>query len=401
MLLPAKTMRTQVGITSENDRAGSSPDRKAASRSSPTIPGIQLLRAVAATAVVAFHVRYDIVNNVSPPGSLPASFDRGAAGVDLFFVISGFVMVYASESLFARPHASATFLARRIARIVPLYWVMTSAMLAYVAVRGFGPSDASPMQALASYFFIPYWRPSGVIDPLYGIGWTLNYEMFFYVVFAAVLWARREVAVAGIAVAFAAFVLLVANTDYFPRQVVYLADPLILEFVFGMGIAIVYRAGVKLSPAASMVLIAAAIAEVAWPLFDLPRWIGWGVPAAQIVAAVVLSGRSFPLPFAFEALGDVSYALYLIHPALISVARIFSSKGYVTPAAAPWLHLAGYLVICVCASLMVHRLLEKPMTRALRRALSIQAPRLLRPDRPALAGQSPVVSENGAAQPGP
>ena len=233
-----------------------------ASQSSRTISGIQFLRAFAATAVVAFHVRYDIINNISPPGALPASLDQGAAGVDLFFVISGFVMVYSSESLFGRPKASVTFLLRRISRIVPLYWAMTTIMLAYVLARGFGPSDASPLQALASYFFIPYWRPSGVIDPLYGIGWTLNYEMFFYVVFALAVVVRREIAVAGVAVLFAAFVMIASAIDLFPSQVAYLANPLILEFVFGMGIAIAYRAGIRLSSAVSILLVVVAIAEL-------------------------------------------------------------------------------------------------------------------------------------------
>jgi len=374
-----------------------------ASQSGPTIPGIQFLRALAATAVVAFHVRSDIVNNISAPGSLPAGFDQGAAGVDLFFVISGFVMVYSSESLFGRPNASLTFLLRRIARIVPLYWVMTSIMLAYVLARGFAASDASPLQALASYFFIPYWRPSGVIDPLYGIGWTLNYEMFFYVVFASALVARREIAVAAIAVLFAAFVLVVPAKDYFPRQVAYLADPLILEFVFGMGIAMTYRAGVRLSPAVSAVLVVAAIAELVWSASagDLPRLIGWGVPAAQIVAALALIGRNVRFPAIFEKLGDASYALYLIHPGLISVARIVSDKDYLTPAAAPWLYLAGYIAICMCASLAVHRLLEKPMTAAVRRALSNLASRLPRRDRPADGAKSPMVPEGRAAGPEP
>ena len=234
-----------------------------ASKSNPTIPAIQFLRALAATAVAASHVRFDFVNNVSPPGFLPAAFNLGAAGVDLFFVISGFVMVYSSESLFGQPNAPATFLLRRIARIVPLYWVMTSVMLAYVLARGFGPSDASPQLALASYFFIPYRRPSGAMDPLYGIGWTLNYEMFFYVVFVVAMAARREIAVAGIAVLFAVFALIVPTKDYLPAQVAYLANPLILEFVFGMGIAVAYRAGVRFSAAVSIILVAAAAAELA------------------------------------------------------------------------------------------------------------------------------------------
>ena len=346
----------------------------AAPQSSPTIPAIQFLRALAATAVVAFHVRFDIVTKVSIPGFLPDGFDQGAAGVDLFFVISGFVMVYSSESLFGRSAAWRTFLLRRIARIVPLYWIMTTIMLIYVVARGFDASDASPTLALASYLFIPYWRPSGVIDPLYGIGWTLNYEMFFYVVFAVFLWARREIAVAGVAAFLAALALIVATAGYFPRQVVWLCDPIILEFVFGMGIAIAYRAGVRLSPVASALLVVLAIAEIAWSAsawhIDLPRWIEWGIPAAQTVAALVLLDRHLSFPRSAEMLGDASYALYLIHPALISVARALSNKGYLIPSAAPWLYLIGYTGICIAASLVVYRLVEKPITTLAKRELS-------------------------------
>jgi peptidoglycan/LPS O-acetylase OafA/YrhL len=344
-----------------------------ASKSSPTIPAIQFLRGLAATAVVAFHVRFDIVNKISLPGSLPAGFDQGAAGVDLFFVISGFVMVYSSESLFGRAKAWRTFLLRRIARIVPLYWVMTTLMLVYVLARGFGPSDASPTLALASYFFIPYWRPSGEIDPLYGIGWTLNYEMFFYAAFALALWARREMAVALIAIAFAAFTLIVPTAGYFPRQLVYLADPLILEFVAGMGIAIAFRRGVRFSPSVSMVLVVAAVAVIAWSAsawhFDLPRWIAWGVPAMLTVAALTLIDRRLSFHPMFEKLGDASYALYLTHPALISVARALSDKGYLAPAAAPWLYLLAYTAICIATAHLVYRFVEKPMTVAARRGL--------------------------------
>jgi peptidoglycan/LPS O-acetylase OafA/YrhL len=345
----------------------------AASRSNANISAIQFLRALAATAVVAFHVQFDIVNKISTPGSLPDSFGQGAAGVDLFFVISGFVMVYSSESLFGRPSASRTFLLRRIARIVPLYWAMTTIMLLYVLARGFGPSDASPTLALASYLFIPYWRPSGVIDPLYGIGWTLNYEMFFYVVFALFIWARREIAVAGVAALLAAFALIVASTGGFPRQLVWLADPIILEFVFGMGIAIAYRIGVRLSPAVSSLLVVLAIAEIAWSAsawhIDLPRWIAWGAPATQTVAALVLIDRRLSFPRSTEVLGDASYALYLIHPALISVARALSNKGYLVPSASPWLYLIGYTAICIAAALLVYRLVEKPLTAFAKREL--------------------------------
>jgi exopolysaccharide production protein ExoZ len=168
---------------------------------------LQLLRAVAATGVVISHVRYDFLHHFGLPDGLPGFINAGAAGVDLFFVISGFVMVYSSETLFGRDRAATIFLVRRVARIVPLYWLMSALMIAYVAARGFAASDASPTQAVLSFLFIPYPRPSGEMSPVYGVGWTLNYEMFFYAVLALCLAARRAITVARVAIALAVLAL--------------------------------------------------------------------------------------------------------------------------------------------------------------------------------------------------
>jgi exopolysaccharide production protein ExoZ len=261
-------------------------------------------------------------------------------------------MVYSSERLFGRISAPIAFLARRIARIVPLYWIMTGVMLAYVVARGFAPSDASPMLALASFFFVPCPRPSGAIDPLYGVGWTLNYEMFFYLVFALALTMRRGIAVASVTAVFAILALFAPSAHFLPRQVVYLSDPIILEFVLGMAVALIYRAGVRLPPVAALVLVALAIVEfVSLQHIALPRWIGYGGPATQTVAALALIKRTVTFR-AVEKLGDASYALYLIHPAITSVARALSNKGYLDPGTAPWRYLASVMIISICASLI-------------------------------------------------
>ncbi len=98
-------------------------------RTSVPVASIQILRAVAALAVVALHVGHEGATRLGPRNPLP-DFSVGAAGVDLFFVISGFIMVYASDTLFARAGAPATFFTRRLARIVPLYWAATAAAVA-------------------------------------------------------------------------------------------------------------------------------------------------------------------------------------------------------------------------------------------------------------------------------
>ncbi|HXP05205.1 MAG TPA: acyltransferase, partial [Stellaceae bacterium] len=250
---------------------------------------LQLLRAVAATGVVISHVRYDFLHHFGRADALPGFVNVGAAGVDLFFVISGFVMVYSSESLFGRDRAATIFLARRVARIVPLYWLMTVAMIAYVAVRGFAASDASPAHAALSFLFIPYPRPSGEMSPVYGVGWTLNYEMFFYAVFALCLAARREITVARVAIALAVLALAGWLLPGLPGALAYWADPIVLEFVLGMLLALAYRSGVRLPLWAAAPLLIAAVAlilvytDAGTAL--LPRWLGFGLPAALAVAA--------------------------------------------------------------------------------------------------------------------
>lgn len=105
------------------------------SSTTATLPGIQALRALAASAVLVAHTGGEFEQHLSLPGLGP-NFGVGSAGVDLFFVISGFVMVYSSERLFGDRASFRTFLTRRAIRIVPLYWTMTSVMLVWVLVRG-------------------------------------------------------------------------------------------------------------------------------------------------------------------------------------------------------------------------------------------------------------------------
>jgi exopolysaccharide production protein ExoZ len=127
------------------------------------LKSIQILRAAAALGVLLDHAGRWL--DVAP------IVDIGAAGVDLFFVISGFIMVYTSERLFGQTGAPQRFLARRIIRIVPLYWTLTA--FAALVLFGFGPNT------LGSYLFIPTHR-----GPILTVGWTLNYEMMFYSLFA-------------------------------------------------------------------------------------------------------------------------------------------------------------------------------------------------------------------------
>jgi exopolysaccharide production protein ExoZ len=243
-----------------------------------------------------------------------------AAGVDLFFVISGFIMVYSSEPLYGQPGAARQFFSRRLARIVPLYWV-TTGLAIWLMSR---PYDLQTV--LKSLFFIPYRVGDGNIQPLHGVGWTLNFEMFFYVLFAMAVGWSRKIAVPALSVGLVLIVFagFLVQPSIAPLQ--FWSDPIILEFVAGMLIALAYNHGIRLPGLLRIVLVPASIGVLLWAgeqhLPSGPRLCLWGLPAATIVACTVLGLRRDPprwLAAPVKLLGDASYAMYLLHPLVIAV----------------------------------------------------------------------------------
>ncbi|HEV2097779.1 MAG TPA: acyltransferase [Stellaceae bacterium] len=350
-----------------------------ATRSSPALSGIQLLRAIAATAVIVAHVQYDFGHRQSLPFLLPSWLGGFGAGVHLFFVISGFIMVYSSERLFGRPGGSVEFLSRRIARIVPIYWTVTTLMLGYDLARGFAAADTSMSLVINSYLFIPFPRPSGEMGPLYGVGWTLNYEMFFYVIFSISLLATRTIAICGIIGILIMFSLIHAVSADLPLPFRFWFDPIILEFALGMGLGVIYQANIRVPDFAGVLLLLAAFAGFYWTLtpghMALPSWIGLGIPSLLMLAAVSLTKTPFNFPLA-NKLGDASYAIYLVHPIVIAIARKVAARGYLEPSAFPWIYLIGIVTVSVGAALFVHEYFERPVTARFRNWL-LSSPRRL------------------------
>jgi exopolysaccharide production protein ExoZ len=288
------------------------------------LPSIQALRAITAIAVALAHACHYLEKELGIPNSLPGS-EFGSAGVDLFFVISGFVMVYASERFFRREASPAEFFLRRLARIVPLYWVTTSIILAYLLLH-YGSLQAvhfSPAVVIASYLFIPYPQTDGYMAPVHGVGWSLNFEMFFYVCFCLALPLGRR---PGVAVVTAFLVGLVAIDRTLPPPLDYLAEPIVLEFAMGMLIALAVREGYRLP-----VIVCAALASTGVAGFVLSYWhtdidhmVVWGIPSALVVAGVTLAKApltSGPLARGVSFLGDASYSLYLVHPIAVTLPR--------------------------------------------------------------------------------
>ncbi len=314
---------------------------------------IQYLRALAAFSVAAFHAfqwaRLD--------------FDIGAAGVDIFFVISGFIMWRTTEGTGIRP---LEFLRRRAVRIAPLYWVVTLGLTAAALMFPLRFPDVQPTwsHVLQSLAFIQHRNPEGLPFPVVSLGWTLNYEAVFYLIFAACLLVPQS---RRLLVLSCALLALGLGGFFYPPAYMMLANPLILEFLAGVLLAKVMTTDFRPGSAAGWGMLAIA---VAWYIgmallrseWDLWRPLFWGFPALLIVAgltAVEAEGGLPRLP-PILAIGDASYSLYLTHPLVIgAVAVLFGTWR-------PWLFIPFSLGLACLVGWLSWRLFEKPVTRALK-----------------------------------
>jgi exopolysaccharide production protein ExoZ len=343
--------------------------------SSTYLVSIQGLRALAALLVLTGHL-WLTFNALGAPKAVP-NFIAGAAGVDLFFVISGFVMVYSSERFFAKSGGSIKFAARRLARIVPLYWVATSLSMCFFLSRGtLADNDLSWKSIAASYFFIAYPRPSGLNLPVLAPGWTLNLEMLFYAVFAAAVVLPGRGAVASASLALLCIMIAAPMTCVAP--IAYLGSPLLWEFIFGMIIGLSYREGLRVPfwASAGFVITGIVVYIISSPFLvvaasSLPRQFVWGTAASFIVAGAVLSSfelnQTFPTHI-LKLLGDASYALYLTHVLTLTAIRLVIGH-FVDLLAHPWMWSIVMVAACQLVAVAVNLALEKPTTRALQKII--------------------------------
>jgi len=305
-----------------------------------TLLSIQYLRGLAALAVVAFHTGY-------------TRTVIGAAGVDVFFVISGFIMVHVSR----REAAPAAFLAARLLRVVPLYWFAT---LATLAIR---PEPGSDL--LTSLSFIPHLGLDGRDRPVVDQGWTLNFEMFFYAAFAVSLLASAQVRLRALTVGLGALVLI--GVALHPVGIVAstYTSPMLLEFLAGAWLCRAWQTRRLPGAGLSLAMVAAGCVAFVIALHTMPgaeRPFVWGIPALLIVAGglgVETAGRLPRVP-GLVSLGNASYALYLTHMLVIRP-MLAVLKPYPAPLA-----LAVTAGLCVVLALAVHRGLEVPISRLAR-----------------------------------
>ncbi len=346
----------------------------AAGKARGVLNNVQVLRGLAAMMVVLFHAGGQSVDiNIASR----QHFAFGTSGVDIFFAISGFIMVVTSHSLWGLPGQWWDgFLKRRLSRIVPLYWFFTTLKLMILAALPWLALH-SPIQAWyvsASYLFVPALNPlSQQIEPLLPVGWTLNFEMLFYVVFAIgmAISAKPLRVVFPVLILFA-IVGLARSESWGPAAT--LLDPILLEFLLGACVGLAFLRGARLPAwlAVSMgVLALAALPSLAALLnghagntVNLWRLAYFGIPGALLLMSAIslehAGWNAGPRSLAV-LLGNASYAIYLSHGFIIpAIARICMKVKLGQPTTYVLLIVLSCVVSAV-VGIVVHKYVEQPL----------------------------------------
>ena len=259
----------------------------------------------------------------------------GTFGVDIFFVISGFVMYATTEGQPKGRTTARVFLWRRLIRIVPLYWLYTTLKIAIVFLAPAASLKPTPdaWQIVSSYLFIPLLGTDGYFWPILPVGWTLNFEMFFYCVFALALLLTDRLRIGFVIAVFLLWMIPIYSGGKGSSAAFY-ADSLLFEFIAGMCIArsrqfisfVQQKEVVRHCVALLLISMAAGLLLID---FELPRGFEWGLPAAAVVIVGLLyegSIASFRASTIFSNLGDSSYSLYLSHTFVVPVTVILLAK---------------------------------------------------------------------------
>ena len=329
------------------------------------LTSIQAARGAAAFAVVLCHAGTVLDDPFG--GALRA----GHAGVDFFFVLSGFIIAAVHHNDLGRSAMLPSYVRKRLVRIYPVYWIATCIALGLWSLGAVPLSNASPGGVVMSLLLLPQH-----VEPTLGVAWTLQHEMLFYLAFGLLILNRR----AGVVVFVIWVCFIVAQLPSASSDLPWAPAALLTNFVgssynleFGLGIAVAalvarHRVPFPLAVAAlgvvGLLLTCAAedankiayLGEVGRPLF--------GMSSALVVFGLASAERAGGLRAGrfLAFVGSASYSIYLIHvPVLFSVGSLEVVK--LLPA---WASVAVLAAIGMGAGAALHVAAERPVLRALR-----------------------------------
>jgi exopolysaccharide production protein ExoZ len=358
---------------------------KSGDKKSHEILWLQGLRGIACILVVLCHARYFMLNTPAWPFA-EQLFIPGAAGVDLFFVISGFIMTYTT----VRPGAtSLDFLRQRFTRIWPPYVVMTLIWVFFVDGRTLmsllSPDVGIPL--LKSLFFIPV-NPQA---PLYfnvtlPLGWTLEFEAYFYLIFAiSMLFGRLRWAALFAWFIYSALIFpmkkrgldldVMKDLGYSFGYAALVTNPIVIDFLFGVVAGALYLSRIRIrSVRLCWNLLFISTAFALWSCYSMYyKFHGplqWGIPMALLVCVLAIVSKTIAVKFPAIILwlGRISFSLYLTHTATQQRLMAYAMQKNVD------VHSWSFIFISTAAAIFIayffYEIVEVRLCNYIRKALT-------------------------------
>ena len=350
----------------------------------PKLETLQMLRGLAAFLIMAKHALYEVDANTN------LAFHYGdykfyTVGIDIFFVLSGFIMVYTCWGR-EGPAAALEFMTRRIVRIVPLYWFYTFALLlvAFFIPQVLAKAEFVPIDFLKSLLFIPYMNTAGDIQPFLANGWSLNYEMYFYAIFAVCLALPARISLYVMAVYFLLSVF--TNFWFMPESLtsIFYGKNIVLEFLAGAVIGVLFKRNIRLPRLffwVGLTFLAGAVVILPFTQFLADLGFTYNKPLVGVLAVALLilphGAEYIRMPRPSVLMGDSSYTLYLAHPFALGAVTQIIVLAKLNDIISPWITFGLCAVVSVIGSYIAYLVIERPMTNYLRK----QA--VLKPGKPA------------------
>jgi len=328
---------------------------------------------LAALLVVCDHAICTLNHKAGAEADTGFAWFLGGLGVQAFFAISGLTMMLAHGNDFHSSGASRKFALRRLGRIVPLYWI---ASLIYYVKQVHVHAAPGIYSLLLSLSFVPHQEPGRDYGmPVYGLGWTLQYEMFFYAMFAIALFIERRAALIAMALLFAGLAAA-GHVGLLPHETVlgYLGSPIVLFFIAGIGIGVVRKFvssrgplpwGFWPSVAVSAVALGTALASAA--VFGATSGLTAAVATTAALLSVFACGLARTEPSVGPArrlakvLGDSTYAIYLTHCFVLGPAG--SLVGKFAHNLPPVVFVAAAIPVCATVGWLVYKFVDGPASK--------------------------------------
>jgi exopolysaccharide production protein ExoZ len=334
---------------------------------------IQILRFVAAGLVLITHITFYIHERLDPNFSV---WHNGEVGVPIFFVISGFIIYLTGKSMPLNAAGASLFLRKRVARVMPLYWMMTliKIVIALVAPAVIYHNRPDFFSSIGSLLLVPMLDSSGSLFLVHGVGWTLLHEMFFYYTFSlALLIGFPPLVFCGIVISGLVILGTVVEAKSAIAMVVF--SKINLMFVFGMVLAFYFERGVRINRVIAIFLLLVAVTSLIDPTVNVfLRSLSGNFGLEPILIVAALLSMQLPkfgsLKSRALALGDCSYSMYMTHPIVAPGICIVLSKLGIQ---SPYLVLLLTFVLCTVVSVVVFRYLEAPANQKLKQRLITQA----------------------------